>query len=240
MNSRYDGQLTDDTSVRSYRDRYRRSGIPLGPGDLAHISEAWDIVAHEPETYSARINTWYDERLMMTQAAGGAVTFTRGPKHLRDAYDRYMQVGLMHSGLVRSRQRDRTVECEPGGVVTLLLSEPFESQTEGRTDITLLYVPVEYLESRGINTQRLSCVTWEGGPLVAAFRELVVQTLAMDDGESRRSAPYVERALLELITGLFAAYDEGFALADELAESTRQRVVDLVEERYADTAVGPE
>lgn len=158
----------------------------------------------------------------------------RDDEHLGDGYDNYVLVVLVHEGGLTCTQRDRTATADQGFMVTLLPRESYRSSELDGTDATAFYVPVAYLEGRGIAVEQLAAVAWEGGPLLPSIRELLDGTLDMlGDGPDRRSL-HVEQALLELLAGLIGHHVNGYPDTDAAADEVRGRVFAAIAKNYAD------
>ncbi len=226
----------DDDSII---DRFvrGREGVHLtGTADLALISKNWQITpVDEAAEYRGYFKTWHHDRLLVTRAQGGEVRFRRGLEHLGDEYDEYVQIGVVHDGLITASQGERTETFEGGEVLAIRLAEPFLSTTSGETDVTLLYVPTDALEERGINTRRLSLVPVRASPVVAALGDLLEHAFTMPVEEARRLGPVLVHGIMALVAGVLTLADDTDHGDGQLSRSSvRQRAIDLIEANFSD------
>ncbi|MBT8163734.1 MULTISPECIES: helix-turn-helix domain-containing protein [Arthrobacter] len=225
-----------DLEVRGYGGRYRRGDSLTGAEALRAAKEPWQVMSATRVGAAITIRTWYCDRLMVSRCRGNAASLYRRRKHLGDAFDQYIHMVLVHTGAVTVRQGGREAIAGPRDIVTLLPRSIFEGHNLDGTDATLLQIPIVFLEYRGIDTDQLEAAAWSGGLMVDALRDLVNGGLALAEGEGAHQAPYMEQAVLELATGLLSAYFIGYSRNDDLSRSNRDRVLELVEDGFADPA----
>ncbi|WP_196810982.1 helix-turn-helix domain-containing protein [Arthrobacter sp. 35W] len=225
-----------ETPVRAYGDEFRRRGAHSSAAELWTAPAAWDMVPAQPDGYQATATTWYCDWLMITHCRGDASSLFRREHHLGDPFDAFVHLVLVHAGGIIAVQGGAEFRAGPGDVATVLPRAPYAVHNLDGTDATLLHIPVGYLEYRGIDTDQLQGAAFSGGPMVDAVRALVSSTLDLPEHEGARHAPFIERAVLELATGLLGGFQSGFALDDDAAQTSRDRVLDLVEGGFADPA----
>lgn len=148
------------SSIRMYRNQHRRPRPPLAAPALEDLSEPGRIVAHKTTGYSGSIRTWHGSGLMISQCSGDGTSLYREAAHLGDSYDRYATMVLVHAGRFTGHQCGRAAIARAGDIITLLPREVYESHTMDGTDFTVLYLPVAFLEYRGIEPDRLAAVAF--------------------------------------------------------------------------------
>lgn len=197
--------------------------------DLADAVTGWRV---SPLTGGPRVDTlrnWRGRRLMCTDYTGGGVAFTRSDADLSDTYQRYTQIAFLHHGRVTMTRDGRTEICEPGSVAALRLDSSYESITEPGSELTLLYVPTDVIDARGIESRRVNGLIWQAGPVEAAILELSDRMHDLAGPEST----IVEAGIIEMIIGLLSSHDA--AEHEDVASHTRARVLALIDENYTQT-----
>ena len=205
-----------------------------GAEGLASLSRAWTIRALEPKAYSAQVKGWQHGRLMVTHSRGGAVSFHRSRAHLGDGHDRHIQICLIKAGKIVTRQRGKKSAGGADSLLTLLLDHEFLSTTSNDMDVLLFYVPRSYFEARGINTATMAGSVLERVPVAEAIRALVAGAMSLQQAGDDSLRDYLERSILELLTGLGTLFAEGFELMDKHSEGLRANVLGILEAEYAD------
>ncbi|SEF00355.1 AraC-type DNA-binding protein [Arthrobacter alpinus] len=204
-----------------------------GHESLENYSRPWRLVPHKKAGFHATVQTWHSRRLLLSRAQGDAIMMYRDAEHLRDGHDRFLLMVLVHEGGLTCEQRGRMTTASQGSIVTLLPKETFWSSAMDGTDATLLFVPVGYLEERGIGADVLAAAAWHGGPLLEGIRALVDRTLELPEDQREQHAIHVEQALLELLVGLIAQYLQSLGSHDAAAEEVRRRVASAIANNYA-------
>lgn len=152
-----------DSELHQNLDRFL-GGIRIrGAAQLAAISLSWTITPRNPDTYSSVVRSWQHGKIVLTHCAGDAVTFHRTPAHLRDHYERYVQIAVLKSGKFITSQNGVRRKLGPDSIIMLKLDAEFISTTSDNMDILLFYIPRSYLESRGLNTNLM------GGAMLASI-----------------------------------------------------------------------
>lgn len=227
----------DEEGLQRYLVRHRPGRKLVGLADLATVSNAWRIIAPSGDRYRGMVRTWYADGLFVTRCHGDETIWQRDGTHLGDPFDKFVILVLIHAGDLRSTQRGHQAFAGKGDVLTLVPAEPFESHNTEKTDATLIHIPRAYLEARGVDTNQLAATTWSRTSMADALRELVARTLSIDGEEGDTLGQYLERAILELSTGLLTIYQRGDRNERDLAGSTRERVRRLVDEHFNDPAL---
>lgn len=230
-----ESRFTNPTSeLHRNLDRFL-GGIQInGASQLAAISQNWTITPRDPATYSSVVRSWQHGKLMLTHCAGDAVTFHRTVSHLGDAYDRYIQIGVLKTGNIVTTQRGDKLSLGPNSIVTLLLAEEFISTTSDGMDIVLLYLPRSYLESRGVNTESMAGAMQTDAAVCEPLRALVEWAFVLQQLNDHTQRGFVERALLELLTGIGTKFADGFVLMDALSVSIRSQALNIIDSSYSD------
>lgn len=208
-----------------------------GGAQLASISQHWNMVAKNPLTYSCLSRSWRHGKLMFTHNIGDAVTFHRTPEHLGDTYDRYVQIAVLRTGSITTLQQGKRRVLGANSVMTNLLDQEFFSATSDGLDIILFYVQRDYLESRGIDTALMAGTTMENMPACGSLRALVELAFILQKRHEDTQLGFVERALLELLTGIGTEFTQGFNFNDEASVTTRNQVVNLIDSNYSDPKI---
>lgn len=142
---------------------------------------------------------------------------------------------VVHEGDLWCRQRDNDVDAGPGSIVSLLLTEPFVLRTTAGSRVTALQIPRSVLEERGIETNRFAALAWEEtvhlGPLTGLLNKVATEVV------TGTAAWYVERAILELVTGILSMYQEMLALGDSSEDHLRQRIINVIRTACTDPQV---
>jgi AraC-like DNA-binding protein len=224
--------------IRDYRQQHRQGVLLLSAAALRTISQPWLLVPHKKIGFSATVQTWFFQRLLLARAQGDGTIMYRTQDHLGDGYDKYVLMVLLHEGGLTCTQAGRTTTAGRGDIVTLLPRETYESNALDGTDATMLYVPIDYLESRGLSPDRLAASSWPGGPLLDGILALVESTLDLAEDDAAGQSPHIEQALLELLVGLLRRYLEGLGEPDAAAEQLRSRVLGLIAVNYANPGYG--
>lgn len=209
-----------------------------GAAQLAAISQSWTITAKNPATYSSVVRSWQHGKILMTHCAGDGVTFHRTAAHLGDSYDRYVQIAVLKSGTVKTVQRGARRTLKPDSIITLLLEEEFISSTTDDMDIILFYLPRSYLESRGLNTHLMAGATIDSASVCEPIRALVEWAFILQQRDEETQRGFIERALLELLTGVGTEFIEGFAMMDEASLSTRAQILNIIDSSYSNPETG--
>lgn len=230
-----ESRFTDPSSeLHRNLDRFLGGVMIKGIAQLAAISQNWTITAKSPATYSSVVRSWRHGKLLLTHCAGDGVTFHRRPEHLGDSYDRYVQMAVLRSGNIRTVQRGVLRSLGPDSIITLLLDEEFISSTTDEMDIILFYVPRSYLESRGLNTDLMAGATMDNALACNSIRALVDLAFVLQQRDEDTQRGFIERAILELLTGVATEFTEGFILMDEVSASTRIQVLNIIDSNYSD------
>lgn len=156
----------------------------------------------------------------------------RDDEHLGDGYDQYLLVVLIHRGGLTCSQRDRITTAGRGSIVTLLPRESYWSNAEDGTQATMLYVPVDILEGRGVAIEPMAAAIWEAGAVATGIRVLADITLELEDDRRDRRALHFEQALIEMLLGLFSRYVVGRGGKESPAQKVRRQVVDAIADNY--------
>ncbi|ALV46402.1 hypothetical protein MB46_13810 [Arthrobacter alpinus] len=225
-----------EPEMLAFQGRNHDSVTLRGHESLVKYSRSWRLIPHKKTGFTATVQTWYYRRLLLSRAQGDAIMMYRDAEHLRDGYDRFLLMVLVHEGGLTCEQRGRTTTAPQGSIVTLLPKETFWSNALNGTDATMLYVPVGYLEERGIGADVLAAAAWHGGPLLEGIRALVDGTLKLPDDQREQHASHVEQALLELLVGLIGQYVQSLGSHDAAAQEIRRRVASAIASNYADPA----
>lgn len=229
-----EARFTDPASeLHQNLDRYLGGVMIRGAAQLAAISQSWTITAKNPATYSSVVRSWQHGKLLLTHCAGDGVTFHRAPENLGDSYDRYVQLAVLKSGKIKSMQRGVAKLVEPNSIITLLLEEEFFSSTTDEMDVILFYVPRSYLESRGLNTDLMAGATLDNALACDSIRALVDWAFILQLRNEDTQRGFIERALLELLTGVGIEFTEGFTYSDEPSNSVRSQVLNIIDSSYS-------
>ena len=223
-----------EPEMLAFRKRHSSKVTLRGVQSLAPYSRPWRLVPHKETGFHATVQTWFCRRLLLSRALGDGTITHRDVDHLGDGYDKVLLMVLLHQGGLTCEQRGRMATAGQGSIVTLLPRETFWSNALDGTDATMLYVPIDYLEGRGISTELLAAATWQGGPLLAGIRELVDSTMELNQEDG--AGIHVEQALLELIVGLLGQYLNKHNYLDAPAQEVRNRVLAYIDDNYADPA----
>ncbi|MFJ6415971.1 helix-turn-helix domain-containing protein [Paeniglutamicibacter sp. NPDC091659] len=202
-----------------------------GPGS---ISEPWTIRALSPKADIECVKGWRHGSLSIAHITGDAVSFHRSSAHLGDGYDRYIQICLINSGKIYTRQRGEESAGEADSVLALLLDHEFFSTTSNHTDVLLFDVPRSYFETRGINTEIMAASVLNRVPVAAPIRALVESALRLQEDGDESLRDCHERAILELLTGLGTLSSEGFELMDKHSVALRANVLGVIDAAYVD------
>lgn len=229
-----ESRFTNPSSdIHKNLDRFLGGIMIRGAAQLAAISQSWTIAAKNPATYSSVVRSWQHGKILMTHCAGDGVTFHRTSAHLGDSYDRYVQIAVLKSGTVKTVQRGARRTLKPDSIITLLLEEEFISSTTDDMDIILFYVPRSYLESRGLNTHLMAGATVDSASVCEPIRALVEWAFILQQRDEETQRGFIERALLELLTGIGTVFTEGFAMMDEASVSTRGQILNIIDSSYS-------
>lgn len=156
-------------------------------------------------------------------------------RHQIDVASRDLLLVLVHEGAVWHRQRGVAGEAVRGQVVTFVLTEPFVLRIGARARATSVYVSQADLAERGIDTSRFAGLAWAGGDLIGPLCGLLSQ---VGPGAAEGPiAPYLERAVIELVTGMLCVQQEALASDESPEEHFRQRIINLIKLNSADPQV---
>lgn len=197
--------------------------------DLADAVTGWRV---SPLNGGPRVDTlrkWRGRRLLFTNYTGGGVAFTRTEADLADTFQRFTQIGFLHSGRVTVTRDGRTEICEPGSVAVLRLDTTYESITEPGSELSLLYVPTDLIDARGIESRRINGLIWQSTAVEQAVLDLCQRMHELEGSESA----IVEAGIVEMIIGVLASHDA--AEHEDVASHTRARVLSLIDENYTQT-----
>ncbi|WP_269938522.1 AraC family transcriptional regulator [Arthrobacter sp. HY1533] len=219
-----------------YRRQFRKGAVLRGEDALDALNQPWRLVPHKKTGFNATVQTWSCQRLLLARAQGDGTIMYRDEEHLGDGYDNFVLVVLIHKGGLTCSQRGRTATAGQGSVVTLLPKESYWSNALDGIDATMLYVPLDYLERRGVATDALAAESWAGGPLVAGVRALVDSTLELQDDALDRRPIHIEEALLELVVGMLGRHLQRHTDIDAPAEEVRRKVFAAIAANYSNPA----
>lgn len=156
-------------------------------------------------------------------------------RHQIDVASRDLLLVLVHEGAVWHRQRGVAGEAVRGQVVTFVLTEPFVLRIGAQARATSVYVSQADLALRGIEPSRFAGLAWDGGDLIGPLCGLLSQ---VGPGAMHSPiAPYVEGAVIELVTGMLCVRQEVLALDESPEEHSRQRIINLIKLNCADPQV---
>ena len=133
------------------------------------------------------------------------------------------------------RQRAVAAEAGPGHLVSLFRSEPFALVLATGSRVTSLLLSRADLDERGVETSRFAGLAWEGDSLLSALNG-VLGAIATAS-QTLPGVPYLERAILELVTGILSAHQEVLALGASPEEHQRQRIINLIKVSGTDPQV---
>lgn len=225
-----------EPDMLEYNKHFRKGSVLRGEAALAAISQPWRLVAHKKSGFTATVQTWHCQRLLIVRAQGDGTIMYRDDEHLGDGYDKFVLVVLVHKGGLTCSQRGRTVSAGQGSMVTLLPKERYWSNAVDGTDATMLCIPLDHLESRGVATEALAAEAWEGGPLVAGVRALVDSTLELQEDELDGRPIHIEEALLELLVGMIGRHLQRHSNMDAPADEVRRKVFAAIAANSANPA----
>ncbi|WP_125613424.1 AraC family transcriptional regulator [Specibacter cremeus] len=218
--------------------RHRDGTVLDGPDSVRTIDVLGRIVPANDGDFAARMRMWAWDQLVVAVASGDGSTVYREDSHLGDAFDKYVLVVLVHAGTLTYTQRGHTGTVGPGHVVTYLPRETFEFRAVDGGEGTLLHVPIDYVESRGVDADALAGAGWHGGPLVAGIRELVKGTGEIPGDGAAIPAAAVENAILELVVAILLQHQGASGRRDSATDEHRLRVLELIDARFRDPYFG--
>ncbi|MFF5794283.1 helix-turn-helix domain-containing protein [Paeniglutamicibacter sp. NPDC012692] len=230
----------DNERIRRNAERFAGGLSIRRPDELASLSQAWTIRALDPNAYTGRVDGWHHGRLMVTHSRGDAVTFHRSRAHLGDGNDRHIQICLIKTGKIVTRQRGQESAGRTDSLLTLLLDHEFLSTSSNDMDVLLFHVPRSYFEARGINTATMAASVLDRVPVAEAIRSLVASAISLQRAGDDSLRDYLERSILELLTGLGTLFEEGFELMDKHSVGLRANVLGILEAEYADPGTSAE
>ena len=216
-----------------YSRQFRKGAVLRGEGSLDALNQPWRLVPHKKAGFNATVQTWSCQRLLLARAQGDGTIMYRDEEHLGDGYDKFVLVVLIHKGGLTCSQRGRTATAGQGAIVTLLPKETYWSNALDGTDATMLYIPLDYLERRGVATEALAAEAWTGGPLVTGVRALVDSALELQEEALDRRPVHIEEALLELVLGMVGRHLQRHSDIDAPAEEVRRKVFAAIAANYS-------
>jgi AraC-like DNA-binding protein len=218
--------MSDTRSPGGAALRARRNRRLASVHDVAEVTPGWRVTPVGNGPRNTTYENWIGRRLRYTGLTGGGIAYTRDEADLNDEYGHLLQLGILHSGRVTVTREGRTMIGEAGTVIVLRLDTPYETITDPGSALTLIYVPIDQIETRGIDTRRMNGQIWQAGPIEATIAELAPRALDVDE----QNGLILEGGLFELVIGLLAAHDE--AAVEDVAAQTRNRVLAIIEESY--------
>ena len=121
-----------------------------------------------PVTASPRfgtMRTWRGRRARYAEYNGGGLAFTRGQDSNGDELHPYRQVAFVKEGRITVARAGRTEVIEAGGMVAFRMDHYYEAIAERGTSIAMVLLPTDIIDSRGVDSRRVSGTNWEIGAL---------------------------------------------------------------------------
>lgn len=200
--------------------------------DLARMSPGWKVTPTVSGPRDGSIRKWRGRHLTFAHYSGGGVAFIRND-NAADEFDNQLQIAITHTGLSSVTRGNATTVSEPGTVATMRMDRAYECVLDPRTTVSLITVPLEWLESRGVSTKNFDGFYWRAGVLEDAM--LQIARHAFDVTSQQTIA--LESALLELIVGILR--NQTLLPSEGLQAQARARVIAIIDEKYMDPDLDP-
>lgn len=208
-----------------------------GVEGLEQMSVSAHMSSPSPGDHRSRVATFTFGDTLVTRIRSQYLVSDRPSAMVDDAYSEYLQLALVISGEIFTRQggHERTVAA--GDVGALLPRRPFHSRLDRPSEVVQLYLPIWMLRAHGYSPDPWGGRRWTATPTAVAMRQLLTTVTSRSEAVAEASRSAVGRAIAELAIGMLHEAGDSDRPTHDVREVHRLRVRSLIADGFSDPAL---